>query len=225
MATSTGKFKVIVFDLLTGLLDSWKVWDAVIPENERTIADGTTWRKKYLDITYGIGAYMPYEDLVHQAATAVGLSSVAPSALIQHIDEIKAWPEVPIVLCQLKKQRFKLAVVTNCSNQLGRRMIKNLESSCDELEPNFSFDTVVTAEESGFYKPNSKPYKDALKKLGVQPSDALFVAGSSGDIPGASNVGMQVVWNNHHGLERKNDVLPLREGKDLREALGDILEE
>lgn len=221
----TFKPKAIVFDLLTGLLDSWKIWDKSVPDGERSIADGLTWRKKYLEITYGVNAYVPYEDLVHQAAKEVGLSPAAPLALIEHIDEILPWPEVPPILWQLKKQGLRLAVVTNCSKILASRIIKNVERVCDQVEPNFKFDIVVTAEESGFYKPNPKPYKDALKMLGVEASDALFVAGSSSDIPGASNVGMQVVWNNHIGLERKNEVLPLREGKDLRAALGDILQD
>lgn len=62
-----------------------------------------------------------------------------------------------------------------------------------------------------------------LGKLGVGAGDALFVAGSSGDIPGASGVGMKVCWNNHVGLERKTELLPWREGRNLVEALGDVL--
>lgn len=82
---------------------------------------------------------------------------------------------------------------------------------------------MVTAEESGYYKPNPKPYKDVLNKIGVDAKDAIFVAGSAADLPGASGVGMKVVWSNHVGLERKNDIKPWREGANLNEALGCIL--
>ena len=87
----------------------------------------------------------------------------------------------------------------------------------------FRFDAVVTAEESGCYKPEPKPYEDALAKLGVRPEEALFVAGSANDIPGASGVGMRVVWHNKAGLERKGNVMPMREGTTLDEALRDVL--
>jgi 2-haloacid dehalogenase len=59
--------------------------------------------------------------------------------------------------------------------------------------------------------------------LGVKASDALFVAGSSGDVVGAADAGMRVVWNNHVGLQAKPGSNPLREGKSLDEALVDFL--
>ena len=140
-------------------------------------------------------------------------------------DQIQPWSEAPKVLVQLKKQGFMLAVVTNCSNELGIRAVRNCEAAVkSETGWFFEFDKVVTAEEAGFYKPNPKPYSMVLEKLGVNAQEATFVAGSSADIPGATGMGMKVVWNNHIGLKRKNDVLPWREGKQLDEAMGDILE-
>lgn len=217
--------KAIIFDLLTALLDSWTVWDAAIPESEKSITDGQTWRKEYLNLTYGCGAYKPYEDLVAQSAQNVGLSPQCPQNLLKNMDSIAPWSEVPKVLATLKNRGFLLGVVTNCSNELGLRAVRNCERVVRDTtgHEGFKFDEVVTAQESGFYKPNPKPYLDVLRKLGVSADEALFVAGSSADIPGASGVGMRVVWNNHVGLARKNDVLPWREGKDLVEALGDIL--
>lgn len=217
--------KAIIFDLLTALLDSWTIWDTVIPPEERHIADGTTWRKQYLDITYGCGSYKPYEDLVRQSAQDVGLSSASPKALVERYDEIGPWPEVPEVLAKLKEQGIKLAVVTNCSTDLGHRTVNNVERIVRETtsSKNFVFDEVVTAEESGYYKPQPKPYEDILKKLGLEAKDALFVAGSPSDIIGASGVGMKVVWNNNIGLSKKSDLPPWREGKTLNEALGDVL--
>jgi len=227
MTTPTTQPKAIIFDLLTGLLNSWPVWDSCIPPSERHVASGQTWRKQYLEVTYNIPGhtYQPYEDLVHRSAAETGLSPAAPTALIEHMDDIKPWPGVPAILVQLKKQGIKLAVVTNCSKKLGQQMVSNLERNVREQTGNkeFAFDLTVTAEEVGFYKPNPKPYQEALNKLGLEASDALFLAGSSGDIPGASGVGMKVVWNNHIGLARKGDLLPLREGSNMGEALGDVL--
>jgi len=59
--------------------------------------------------------------------------------------------------------------------------------------------------------------------LGLKESEVLFVAGSSGDVVGAADAGMRVVWNNHVGLVAKAGANPLREGKSLNEALVDFL--
>ena len=44
----------------------------------------------------------------------------------------------------------------------------------------FEFDTGVTAEEAGFYKPHPAAYAKVLEVLGVRAEEALFVAGSAG---------------------------------------------
>ena len=59
----------LLFDLLTALLDSWTVWNSVAGSE----AAGGMWRAEYLRLTYGCGAYVPYEQLVRTAArTAPG---------------------------------------------------------------------------------------------------------------------------------------------------------
>jgi 2-haloacid dehalogenase len=220
----TTKPKAILFDLFTALADSWTIWDLSVPEAERHISTGFNWRKHYIELTYSSGVYKPYESLVRQAAKDVGLSEAAPERLLQNWDKITLFPETPDVLARLRETGFKLGIVTNCSKELGYRTVGNCEKTMRESTGGeFSFDVVITAEESGYYKPEPKPYKDALEKLRMRPEEVLFVAGSSSDIPGASGVGMKVVWHNKAGLERKGDVLPMREGKTLDEALRDVL--
>jgi FMN phosphatase YigB (HAD superfamily) len=74
-----------------------------------------------------------------------------------------------------------------------------------------------------FYKPRQEAYGAVVKALGLKMSEVLFVAGSSGDVVGAADAGMQVVWNNHVGLPAKPGSNPLKEGKSLDEALADFL--
>ena len=61
--------KAVVFDLLTALLDSWSVWDATAGSEIL----GRQWRARYLELTYGCGAYRPYEELVAEAAADSGV--------------------------------------------------------------------------------------------------------------------------------------------------------
>ena len=55
--------RAVLFDLLTALIDSWALWNAVAGSEET----GLAWRAAYLRLTYGAGAYVPYEDLVRAA--------------------------------------------------------------------------------------------------------------------------------------------------------------
>ncbi|KAL2005098.1 hypothetical protein VTN00DRAFT_2948 [Thermoascus crustaceus] len=203
--------KAVIFDLLTALLDSWSFWNAAAGSEDA----GRRWRTRYLELTYACGAYRPYEDLVAESAIDTGLPADAVSKLLASWDSLQPWPEAVEVLKTLRNRGYGLGVVTNCSADLGRRAI----ARCGGVR----FDAVVTAEESGFYKPNPKPYNDILAALGVDPADALFVAGSSADVPGAAAVGMQVVWHNRANLPAFPGSAPLREGRTLQESLHGFL--
>ena len=178
--------RAVLFDLLTALLDSWTVWNAAAGSQ----AQGRAWRAEYLKRTYGCGAYVPYEQLVREAAEHVGLPASAPAALEAGWDKLPAWDGARELLRALRPH-CRLAVVTNCSERLGRR-------AADLLE--IDWDVVVTSEQAGFYKPDPRPYQLALKQLGVQATDAAFVAGSGYDMFGTSAVGLRTYWHNRVGL-------------------------
>lgn len=179
--------EAVVFDLLTALLDSWSLWNGAAG----SAADGLRWRRAYLALTYGCGAYRPYEDLVREAAVEAGISPAAADALTAHWNTLQPWPEVARVLGGLSARGVRLGVVTNCSTTLGRQ-------AADRVGVPFS--VVVTSEETGYYKPRPQPYRAALDRLGTDPARTLFVAGSPADIPGAAGVGMPVFWHNRAGL-------------------------
>lgn len=221
--------KSIVFDLLTGLLDSWTAWDRAVTSTVKSLAEtgdavqtekaspGREWRKHYLALTYATGAYVPYDTLVHESAARAGLPASTAEALLENYDAwITPWPETQSVLSALRAKGYRLGVVTNCSIELGRRAA----ALCG-----IEFDTVVTAEESGWYKPAPLAYEAVLKKLAVDADETLFVAGSAADVPGAKGAGMRVVWHNRVSLPPIGDVVPEKEGKTLREVLKDVLDE
>ena len=69
-------YEAILFDLLTALLDSWTLWNRVAGDPAR----GRRWRAAYLELTYGCGAYRPYESLVADAARRTDLPASAAGA-------------------------------------------------------------------------------------------------------------------------------------------------
>lgn len=180
--------EAVLFDLLTALLDSWSIWNAAAGSD----AAGRAWRAEYLRLTYGCGAYRPYETLVREAALASGLDGHAPERLEGAWDTLAPWSGAADALHALAG-KVKLGVVTNCSAAMGRRAAARL---------NVRWDTVVTAEEAGFYKPDPRPYALALSRLGVKPENARFVAGSGHDLFGTHAVGLRTFWHNRVGLAR-----------------------
>lgn len=178
--------KAVLFDLLTALLDSWTSWNHAAGSKE----SGRAWRAAYLRLTYGCGRYIPYEQLVRDSATEVGLPESAALALEADWRKLTPW-QGAIDALQALAPHCKLAVVTNCSTRLG--------SQAANIFP-IHWDAIVTAEEAGVYKPDPQPYRLALDKLGVEAHEAAFVAGSSYDMFGTAAVGLRTYWHNHVGL-------------------------
>jgi 2-haloalkanoic acid dehalogenase type II len=186
---------VVLFDLLTALLDSWSLWNAVAGDADR----GRRWRAEYLRITYATGAYRPYEDLVAEAAEAAGLDRRLAVALDERYDQLQPWPDVVPVLRRLSAGGLRLGIVTNCSRRLGRIAVGRIDAT---------FDCVVTAEDAGCYKPDPRIYRRALDELAVTPARCLFVAGSAYDLFGTAQVGLATYWHDRIGMAAPADLPP-----------------
>lgn len=178
--------RAILFDLLSALLDSWSLWDDIAGGE----GPGRRWRMEYLERTYATGAYVPYLDLVADAAEAVGLPRSHAGRLDARWDELAPWPGAGPALRGLARDR-PLGVITNCSDPLGRRAAELVGAP---------FDAVVTAESAGCYKPDARIYAAGVEALAANPDEVLFVAGSPFDVLGAHAAGLRVVWHNPAGL-------------------------
>jgi 2-haloacid dehalogenase len=202
--------RAVLFDLLTALLDSGALWDAVAGGAEK----GRPWREAYLRNTYAAGAYRPYDQLVREAASQVGLPEILADRLVSRYGELAPWPEANEVLETLA-QRVPLAVVTNCSETLGRVAVAQI---------GVAFDVVVTAEQAGYYKPHPQPYTLALEALGETAEGVLFVAGSPYDLFGATAVGMPVFWHNRLRMTAPPSApIPLAHADNLYPLLGSVV--
>jgi len=196
------RYAAIGFDLLTALLDTWSLWSDVAGDR----ALGMRWHAAAQELLRG-KRYRPFDDVVRDAASQVGVPRAGADALLRRWGEFEPWPDVPPVLAKLDgTKRF---IVTNCSRKLGRLAAFRAGS----------FDLVVTAEEAGAYKPDPLPYRMALDRLALDPAEVLFVAGSAHDVGGAARVGMDVYWANRGGAPAPSDGQALREEPDFRALL------
>lgn len=197
------RYDAVLFDLLTALLDSWTLWNAVAGSEE----GGLTWRKAFLRRAYATGSYQPYEQVILGSARDVGLPDAKADELLARWDEVEPYPEVADVLGSLARE-VPLGVVTNCSEALGKRAL---------ARTGIHFSVAVTAERASVYKPDPRIYRLALAELGLPAERVLFVAGSAGDVPGASGAGMNVFWHNRRGLPLPAGATPpLRTAESLR---------
>lgn len=204
------RFDAILFDLLTALIDSWSLWNRVAGSQ----AAGRAWRAEYLRLTYGCGAYRPYETLVREAALESGLDASHAAALESGWNDLQPW-DGAVPLLRSLAPHYKLGVVTNCSERLGRLAAARME---------VRFDTIVTAERAGFYKPDPAPYRLALQDLGLPADRVLFIAGSGFDLFGTAEVGMTTLWHNRVGLALPEGApAPAAQSRSLRPMVDDFL--
>src|SRR2546428_6556763 len=176
------RYAAVGFVLLTALLDTWSLWSEVAGDR----AVGMRWHAASQALLRG-KRYRPFEEIVRESAGEVGVDAKHADELLRRWGEFEPWPDVPPVLERLDgTRRF---VVTNCSRKLGR--LATFRAG--------RFELVLTAEDAGAYKPDPLPYRMALDRLGLDPAEVLFVAGSAHDVGGAARVGMDVYWANRGG--------------------------
>jgi 2-haloacid dehalogenase len=164
----------LLLDLLMAVMNSIDVWSAAAGDPRR----GLAWRDAATARMSGGGAYVPYEDLVADAADDVGLPRDAASVLVKRWSGMEPWPDA----AALARLSLPFGFVTNCSTPLAL-----LAARRSRLRPRF----VLAAEEAGSYKPHAAIYREGCRRLGTSADRTLFVAGSPYDAQGASAAGLQ----------------------------------
>lgn len=112
--------------------------------------------------------------------------------LAEKIDELwweysrlKVYPDVEPTLSRLRAKGLKVGIVSN-------GLKKDLEHVLEKLKLKKWFDVVVGLDSCNCAKPNKKIFLFALNKLGVQPSEVVFVGDSiENDYKGALNIGIK----------------------------------
>jgi 2-haloacid dehalogenase len=103
------------------------------------------------------------------------------------------WPAFPDSSDALRRlqQRFRLAVITNCDDDLFAQSERRL---------GVSFDYVVTAQQAGSYKPDQANFLLAFERIGAPRERILHVAQSlfHDHVP-AKALGMTSVWIDRRG--------------------------
>ena len=98
------------------------------------------------------------------------------------------YPGVRSTLLALKERGVKLAIVSDAPRM--RAWMRLASMNLAEF-----FDAVITLGDSKLKKPAPQPFKKALREMGVEPSEVIFVGDNPDrDVAGARALGMKTAW-------------------------------
>ncbi|MEM3769666.1 MAG: HAD family hydrolase [Candidatus Bathyarchaeia archaeon] len=124
--------------------------------------------------------------------------------------EITLYPEVPEVLQKLRERKMKMGIITNTFKY-------DLEKVLSKLNLKGFFDVEVCIDVAGKAKPEKEIFNYALKKLGLQPSEVVFVGDEFEiDYEGALKAGLNAFL-----IDRENKIVDgnIKKIKNLKEIL------
>ena len=156
------------------------------------------------------------EDSLDKSMKVFNIEPIMKKELLDLYKVLSSYPEVKDTLNELKKKKYKLAILSNGTPSLLDRLVTN-----NNLEN--IFDDIFSVEEVGIFKPDSKVYDIPIKKYKIQKEEIVFLSANTWDVSGGGNFGYNSIWVNRNNVIFDNlDYLPKKQVKNLRELL-DIL--
>jgi 2-haloacid dehalogenase len=128
------------------------------------------------------------ETALRRAAGELGIAITdeQATALPRNWGQLTVFPDVEPELAALRAAGCRLAVLTNCDNDLFAQTQKSFRQP---------FDLVVTAEDVKDYKPAPTHFRRFFRVSGVEPDNWVHVACSFfHDIGPAKQMGVQRIW-------------------------------
>jgi 2-haloacid dehalogenase len=202
MALDFTGFEVLTFDCYGTLID----WEAGIlaglrgvlaPRGIEQADDSLLERYARHEAALESGAYLRYREILALALRGVCAElGAAPTddeaaAFGGSVGEWPAFPDSAEALARLAR-RFRLAVITNCDDDLFAASNRRL---------GVTFDWIITAQQVGAYKPSRRNFEVAFERIGVARERILHVAQSlfHDHVP-ARELGLTTVW-----IDRRHD--------------------
>lgn len=197
----------VLLDLLMAVMNSPDVWAGAARDRRL----GLAWRDAVTARMRATERYEPYETLVAEAADGIGLPPDAPARLLAGWRDMAPWPDAS----SLGDLSVPYAFVTNCSAELAA-----IAAGRSGLDPSFT----LSAEGTGWYKPDARTYLEGCRRLGTDPARTAFLAGAPYDADGAQAAGLRA-WL----IRRRTDQPPpgssVTVAGSIAEALASIGEE
>ena len=139
------------------------------------------------------------------------LSSSVRDSLMQGYLALKAWPDVPDALAELRRSGKQLALLSNATPQILHAGIKS--SGLNGI-----FHHVISTDRIESFKPDPRAYQLGVDVLGLPKEAILFVAFAGWDVAGSKWFGYPTYWNNRQNATSEQlGVTPDGTGESLNE--------
>jgi 2-haloacid dehalogenase len=184
-------FDALTFDCYGTLIDWERGILAALAPHIPAADEGVLERFARHEAALEAGPYLPYKEVLAGCLRALGEElGFTPTdeqarAFGTSVTDWPAFDDSPQALDDLKR-RFKLAVITNCDDDLFAASNRRL---------GVEFDHVITAEQARGYKPRTQNFEYAFERIDVPRERILHVAQSlfHDHVP-AKALGMTTVW-------------------------------
>jgi 2-haloacid dehalogenase len=103
------------------------------------------------------------------------------------------WPDAVDALRKLKASGVRIITISNFSESM-------LRANADYAGITDLFDTLLSTEVNGTYKPDPRAYELGMKQLGLKKEEIVFAAFGGWDAYGAKNFGYPTYWVNRFNL-------------------------
>lgn len=211
----------IVFDLYGTLYNVHSVVQAceeVYPGQGDAIS--RLWRQKQLEYTWLrslMGRYVNFEKATEDALRftcghlGLPLDDETHQRLSDAYLHLNPYPDTSDALRRLKAAGLPLGIISNGSHSSIEQVVANSQMS-------WAFDQLISVEEVQVFKPDSRVYSLAEKRMGFPKANILFVSSNSWDASAASNFGFPVCWiNRQNSVFDELDTKPTHTVPDLTE--------
>jgi 2-haloacid dehalogenase len=167
------------------------------------------------------GALTPLDELVEAAMRRrlrlAGADEMGAASARELMGTMPAYFEVPGALETLRARGLRLGVLAQSSADATDAVLR-FAGLRDR------FELVLSAQESGAYKPDLRPYRMAIDRTGADGRDIVFVSTHWWDVAGAKRAGMKTGWVARRERSLLDTVPPPDfTGRDLAEAADAIV--
>lgn len=159
------------------------------------------WRQKQLEYTWLrslMGAHADFWQVTGDALDyALDSHGIEDPALREQLMELyltlDAYDDVKPALEQLRARGLNTAILSNGSPRM-------LSAAVESAGIADLLDAVLSIEDVGIYKPDSRVYQLAVDRFGIAAGEICFVSSNAWDAAAASHFGFQVAWMNRFGM-------------------------
>ena len=218
------KTKAVVFDAYGTLFDvnsaAEKCKDKIGTKWE---AFANFWRTTQLEYTWLRSLMKRHknfweitEDSLDKSMRVFDIDKGMKSELLNLYKILSPYPEVKEVLENLKKKKFKLAILSNGTPALLNELV--ISSKLNNL-----FDDLFSIEEVKVYKPDARVYFMPVEKYNIHANEITFLSANTWDVSGGGNYGYNSIWvNRNNSIFDILDFQPKNEISNLTQLLDKV---